>query len=468
MDIRKFVNVAPTGGKRHTFKIGDSQEAKQLVIKPEDSVNLTSSQISAFTAISEGKNIFLTGEAGTGKTFLINKVRQLANKQHINIAVTAMTGTAAYLLNGTTLHSWASIGLGRGSTEQLIEKIAKSAKARHKWRTTQILVIDEISMMLPEILDKLEEIGRRFANPDRPFGGIQVILIGDFLQLPPVPDSKDKESGGFAFQAKCWSSLIKQTVVLTEVIRQQDPVFRKCLSEIRVGRVSSETKQLLKARINMDLGNQEIMATRIYPYKYSVDTINKNSLVKLNAPLRKYQLTYSISIHGKKIPSESETGNYELKNILKHVPCEETLSLCLGAQVMLISNLDGEAGLVNGSRGVVIKIGENGPEVKFLNGIVREICQHEWVQNMEDGSVLTVKQYPLILAWAITVHKSQGASLDLAEIDVGSTIFAYGQAYVALSRVRSLEGLRLIAFDEKKVKANPTVLDFYHKMSPGN
>ena len=458
------INIKPdSNNKRHKFILPTSK--KTLIIKNEEVYlsDLTKSQRDAMYLITKGKNIFLTGEAGTGKTFLVNRIKEMSLDQNIKIAITAMTGTAAYLLGGTTLHSWANIGLASGNepTEQLVKKINKYQKAVRKWQEVDILVIDEISMMSYALLDKLEEVARCFRNPNKIFGGIQVILIGDFFQLPPIPENNQTPEVLFAFKANCWNRLIDENIILQEVIRQSDPIFKNCLSEIRKGYISNITKSILETRVAIPLIDDKIKATRIYPYKQNVEGMNYKKLHKLNRELQEYKLEYKFSKEGREFSSSEVVMN--LTHYIKHLPCDEKLTIAIGAQVMLIANLNMEAGLVNGSRGVVKDIDNQtgNISVEFINGEIRNITRHEWKVTLDSGYEVTFSQIPLILAWAITIHKAQGASLDLAEIDVGSTIFEYGQAYVALSRIRNLNGLRLIAFNPRKIRANPDVLAFY-------
>ena len=442
--------------KRFTFSL-DRQVKCLTLSEDQDMISLTSSQQQAIVLISSGKNIFLTGEAGTGKSYLVNRLKELALSQNINLAITALTGTAAYLLGGNTIHSWAQIGLAKGGVTQIIEKINRSKKAVSRWQGVDILIIDEISMMSTDLLDKLEEIARYYRDPNKPFGGIQVILIGDFFQLPPISDDIEG-SPKFCFKAKCWEQLIDHNIVLREVIRQSDPVLRRCLSEIRRGKVTPETKKIMEDRVGVELYNQEIKPTRLYPNKKNVEAINNKNLVKLGVTLKSYNLSYNVTRQGRPYLSYNQ---YEIDNLIKHLSCEVRLTLGVGSQVMLIANLDVENGLVNGSRGIVNEITKNTVKVQFKEGGVRDISGHEWRANLDNGIDVSFSQIPLRLAWAITVHKAQGSSLDLAEIDAGMTIFTEGQTYVALSRVRSLEGLRLIAFDAKRVRANPEVTKFY-------
>ena len=447
--------------KRFTFSL--EKETKRINIDQNKILEigkLTSSQKKALENISLGKNIFLTGEAGTGKSYLVNRLKEISKSQAIKLAVTALTGTAAYLLGGTTLHAWAGIGLGKDDIKSLIVKINKSKNAQSKWKEVDILVIDEISMMSSDLLDKLEKLARFYRDPNKIFGGIQVIIIGDFYQLPPVCCGNDKIN--FCFKADCWKKLIDINIVLEEVVRQSDPLLKKCLSEIRRGIVSKETLEVMKSRIAVKLPESSITPTRLYPNKSNVEAINSKNLVKLGGKLKSYKLSINVTRQGK--PYTSYNG-YEIERLIKHITCEDKLTISVGAQVMLIYNLDMESGLVNGSRGIVLETNKNNVKVQFINGEVREIERQQWIVSLDNQIEITFSQIPLILAWAITVHKSQGASLDLAEIDAGMTIFEYGQAYVALSRIKSLEGLRLIAFDHRKIRANPEVTKFYQSIN---
>lgn len=435
---------------------------------------LTPSQIIAFDLVRRGNNIFITGSAGTGKSFLISMIKMWAGKNGKKIAVTALTGAAAALIEGKTIHSWASVGLGKDTAEEYARSISKKWPAKMKWFKTDILVVDEVSMMDARFLDMLEELGRIIRrNHSKPFGGIQVILCGDFFQLPPVQkclkingDGDEVEDTYFCFEAGCWNRLISNTVELKEIMRQKDIEFAECLQKVRKGIVDSNVERMIENCSSELMTKKAVMKaikpTRLYTTRASVDEINRDELKRLQK--KGNEIIHYRASYGTNKKCSSEDLNRYIEIMDRDHPYHVDLYLAKDAQVMLLANLATEDGLVNGSRGVIVDFEDDFPVVQFMNGKYLKISEHEW--SMEATSTITVtrRQIPLKLAWAITVHKSQGASLDCVELDIGSSIFEFGQTYVALSRVRSLEGLSILSFDPKKVMAHPKVVDFYEKI----
>jgi ATP-dependent DNA helicase PIF1 len=417
---------------------------------------LTSEQEDYYDAILKGESIFLTGPGGVGKSYLLKKVYDdFTAKTGRRIAVTAMTGCAANLLgtHAKTLHSWAGIGLGNGPTLALIDRVKNFYPSRKKWRDAGCLVIDEVSMMTPQLLDSLDQIGQAIRRSSRPFGGIQVVLVGDFYQLPPV----SRTDGGiqFAFQAHVWGRAIKRTCELTTIIRQKDPVFQKILKEARYGRLSAESIEILESRRGVSWKAQEVKPTMCFTRKADVAQINDNRMAKLTGERHVYDAVTAPS----KIPAPSLDKIVERMD--REYPYEAKLELVVGCQVMLTVNKNPEDGLVNGSRGVVVGFVSGLPQVKFLNGPLEPvaIAHHTWAS--EDSTPVSRTQIPLKIAYAITIHKAQGASLDCALVDIGKATFEYGQAYVALSRVRSLDALYIYDFDPAAFRVHPLVREFY-------
>lgn len=412
-------------------------------------LNLTEKQERAFQYMIEGKNILLTGPSGVGKSLLIKLFKNFyAN--HRNIAVTSTTGVSALLIGGTTVHSYLGIGLGTGSVEYLTKKILKNSRSKQRWKSLETLIIDEISMLSPELFDKLENIARNIKNINNPFGGIQLILVGDFLQLPVVG------SDDFCFEAKTWNKCIDHTIHLTEIMRQSDRDFQDVLNDLRMGNVSDRAKKLLLSRINVPLENEAgILPTKIHTTNVAVDDINERELSKLDAEF--YQYDMHIHFYENIYNREDALEKYR-KNCL----APDKLQLCKGAQVMLLHNLDLESGLANGSRGVVTGFLEDLPVVKFLNGQDRVIDFHSWEIEEGDQKQVRITQIPLKVAYAVTVHKSQGITLDFAEMDLNN-LFAYGQGYVALSRIRNEKGLNITGINFAGIKAHPKALEFYKK-----
>ena len=414
-------------------------------------IKLNEKQNEAYALMVDGKSIFLTGAAGTGKTAVLKLFIQVYKQNRI-MGVTSTTGISALLFGGSTMHSFLGIGLGQGSVESLLQKLWKRPPLRKRWNELETLIIDEISMLSPVLFDKLERLARRIRHDERPFGGIQLILSGDFLQLPCV------NSDDFCFESKSWSKCIDQTVYLTESMRQTDHEFQECLhTNIRFGLLPKKTRKLLKSRVGVKLTNDfGIKPTKLFSTNFSVDYINNKELDILAQSDPEF-FEYNMEFY---VYPGVKNKDYAIEKYKKNCNAPEIIQLCVGAQVMLLWNLDQDEGLVNGSRGVITDFIGDIPIVKFLNG--RELPIHYNIWEMEENGQKTMRviQIPLKLAYALTIHKSQGCTLDYAEIDLSNT-FAPGQAYVALSRVKNLDGLCIIDIDFDKIFANEKAVQFY-------
>ena len=417
----------------------------------------------------KGHNIFLTGQGGTGKSFVLSHFMNEVKAK--TVALTAMTGCAALLLaNGetkaTTLHSWASVGLAKDPVPKLVSSIRKSSRSMKRWLLTDILIVDEVSMMPPDLFEKLDMIGKKIRNSQKPFGGIQVIFVGDFYQLPPI--SRELAASEFIFETSLWPTIGFKTVELKEIMRQKDPVFHKILAEARVGQLSPDSVNTLELRKGLPWKKLEIKPTLLFPQRSVVADINAQNLAKLEGKSYKYKVA---TIYSHSQDPNNLSLKYAIEKMNRDASYEEELVLKVGAQVMLLINIvkkgeDLEHELVNGSRGIVtgfLDDSKNTPLVKFQNfSKPIPISVHAW--SLDDYEGVSQQQIPLKLAYAITIHKAQGATLDSALIDVGSNTFECGQAYVALSRVKSLESLYLWDIRPDAFKANPKVKKFYESL----
>lgn len=435
-----------------------------------NSYELSEEQIIAFNKYIQGENIFITGPGGTGKSLLIKHIKK--------IQVCAMTGCAALLLSckAKTLHSWSGIGLGNGTIEQHINKIISSAFKKAVWKNIDTLIIDEVSMMSKKIMEMLDAIGKKIRKNNNPFGGIQLIFSGDFYQLPPVGNKDEPDTMKFCFESEFWSKTFKKDnhIELKKIFRQKDEEYCKILNEIREGRLKRSSLNKLLEQVSKnkeDNKSTEIIPTKLFPVRNKVDVINNEQIGYLKGPEyifeSKFNLEVPISETEKKINKSkftSEQIKSELEYIQGNLLCEKILKLKVGAQVMSIANIEYPNGIIcNGSQGIIKEFNEKGfPLVKFHSGFEITMNSHIWPSENIPG--IGVSQIPLILSWAITIHKSQGASLDKAEIDAGSSIFECGQTYVALSRVKSLNGLYLTSFDVNKIRINKKVREFYENM----
>jgi ATP-dependent DNA helicase PIF1 len=423
-------------------------------------MQLSSEQQIAFDKFQQGKNLFITGPGGSGKSALV----KLFYGTEPNIQITALTGCAAILLGcqAKTIHSWAGIGLGTDSIENIILKIKRNPHKRSQWRDIKTLVIDEISMMSQKLFELINEIGKHFKKNTRPFGGIQIIALGDFYQLPPV--SKDEEVS-FCFESPVWRETFSLDchIKLIHIFRQSDETYATILNQIREGKIKKKSYNILLSCVGKEIpADILIQPTKIFPVRHKVDSINMREMAKLTGPEFVFKTKFEYIPTAGQPHYSFEEIDAEFKYIEKNLMCEQELMLKSGSQVMCIVNMELPDGsiLCNGSQGVVTGFGGpwRTPIVKFKH-CESAIPVHAW--NSDKILGLSVQQIPLILAWAITIHKSQGASLDSAEIDVGSDIFECGQTYVALSRVKSLEGLYLTSFDISRVFVNETVCEFY-------
>ena len=432
----------------------------------------------SFNKYVQGYNVFITGPGGTGKSALIKYIQRDAYSKGKYIQVCALTGCAAVLLEckAKTLHSWSGIGLGKGPIEQLIKKVNKNKHSKALWKETDILVVDEVSMMSLKLFETLDAIGKSVRKNSRPFGGIQLIFSGDFYQLPPVGDKDDPDTNKFCFESEFWFSTFKKQdhIQLQKIFRQTDPVYQGILNQVREGRLKRSSNDALLHNVGRQIPEgAPLRPTKLFPTRNKVDSINASEMGKLAGDEVEYKLKYHSDLE--MTPNERlirhnyspEQLKTELEYLKGNLRCDENIRLKIGSQVMCIVNIELTNGemLCNGSQGIVIRFStmdKKQPVVKFTNGFEMTMNYHIWPSENIPG--VGVSQLPLILAWALTIHKAQGATLDVAEIDAGSGIFECGQTYVALSRVKSLEGLYLTSFDARKIRIHKKVQDFYQML----
>ena len=439
---------------------------------------LNDEQLRALRAVQQGRNLFMTGAGGTGKSHTIRAIVAWARDAGLRCSVTAMTGCAALLLGlgAKTLHSWAGIGLAREAPHELAEAVKRNRRAARRWIDTQLLIVDEVSMMTPELLEKLDLVGRRIRKrPDLPFGGLKLVLAGDFCQLPPVVKGVSGEQV-FVFESPTWRTVVDETVELVQILRQRDPVFQQLLSEARMGRLTPESIKVLEDRMGLPWQENEIRPTLLFTRNAEVDAINKKNMEALEGERRRFEVQTTVMDKqvrkaGDAYTPASMVGPDDpdvaiaLEKLDTDAPYDPHLDLAVGAQVMLLVNMDQDRGLVNGSRGVLTGFTPGGlPMVRFLatQGSVIVDRANWWLTDY-DG--IGRSQIPLRVAYAITIHKSQGATLDSALVDIGSSTFEYGQAYVALSRVQTLFGLYVWKLDPRKIRAHPAVVAFYEELT---
>jgi ATP-dependent exoDNAse (exonuclease V) alpha subunit len=429
-------------------------------------------QEQALNILKTGANVFLTGEPGAGKTHTINTFVDYLRRSDIEPAVTASTGIAATHIGGMTIHSWSGIGIKTKLDKYDLDKIASSEYIVKRINRTKVLIIDEVSMLSANTLDMVDMVCREIKQNAEAFGGIQIVLVGDFFQLPPIiktpvdanvyGEAREKqssliaESGGskiFACDGGAWQRAQMVTCYLTEQHRQDDKEFLEMLSGIRANKFSEKNLEYLNSR-QIEHEDMPENTTKLFSHNFNVDKVNDGELSKIEDEKKLFVMTSS--------------GNDKLIEVLKKgCLSPENLELKVGAVVMCTKNNQKEH-FVNGTLGKIIGFEEwsGYPIIKNRNSREIIVAPMDWVVE-ENGKIRAqITQIPLRLAWAITVHKSQGMSLDAAVMDL-SQVFEYGQGYVALSRVRRLSGLYLLGINEQALKVSPEILkkdiDFKNK-----
>lgn len=398
-------------------------------------------QKTALKILHSGENVFITGQAGSGKTFLLNKFINEARKKGKTVAVTATTGLAATHLNGTTIHSWSGMGVANSISGNFYSKIRKPR--RENICETDILIIDEISMLHDYRLDMVNAILKKIRKNNSPFGGIQLVMSGDFFQLPPVNRYDDEFKGGFVTESVAWRQAGLKICYLNEQHRQADEELSAILTAMRTNNLKRDQVQTLLDRIDVEAPSNEIV-TKLYTTNRDVDIINKKELAKIKGKSYFYS-------------QETEGTKHYVEVLRRAILAAPILELKKGAHVMSIKNSpDGK--YVNGSLGEVVDFKYGDPVVKFNNGNTVRIKTSEW--NLADGEIVlaSIEQVPLKLAWAITVHKSQGMTLDGAEIDL-SRAFVEGMGYVALSRVKNLHSLYLKGLNKMAITVSSEAIE---------
>ncbi|MAQ77232.1 helicase [Candidatus Campbellbacteria bacterium] len=399
-------------------------------------------QESALNVMKTGKNIFLTGAPGAGKTYVLNQYIDWLKEYGIEVAVTAPTGIAASHIGGTTIQSFFGTGIKESLSPWDIESLSEKKYLWDRMKQLQVLVIDEVSMLSPGLFESIDQILKTFKFNHEPFGGVQVILVGDFFQLPPI--SKNESEKRFVFQSPIWDHLDIQTCYLNTSYRQDDEILLNILNEIRVGNVSEDSMNHFRSRYNKAIEGIDSI-TKLYTHNANVDDINARELAAIDGPPHSYEA--------------STTGQKKwVEKIFNNSLLIPKLELKKGALVFFVKN-NYEAGYINGTLGTVIDFDTfDTPIVETKEGKRIKAERLEWTYSDNDGKAMaTVKQIPLRLAWAITIHKSQGMTLDAAEIDL-SQAFEEGQGYVALSRIASLDGLRLMGLNGMALRVNSEVL----------
>ena len=393
-------------------------------------------QLEAFNVVKNKQNLFLSGSAGTGKSFTIKKIVEYLENHNINYGLTALTGCAASLINGQTIHSYLLLGIDK-TLKDIYNDLSKKYIAKLKsLRSLNTLIIDEVSMMSNELIELIDELFKMIKSNILPFGGIQVILVGDFHQLPPI-------KGNYCFTSPIWDALNMNNIILTDLIRQKDDlVLQEILEELRNGKISDETFETLKS-LNKTEFLGDVKPTKLFPVNTNVDKINNKEFQKL------------VKINDGNTTMYKALSNYKVDNI-------ETFNVCLtlNAQIMVIRNLSVENHLVNGTRGIVVGLLDKCVIIKDINNNIHHI---NYYTDLNKNKKNYISFMPLKLAYAISIHKSQGSSIDCLELDLGNDIFVSGQTYTALSRATNINNIKIINIEKNSFFVNKKIIDFYKK-----
>lgn len=400
-------------------------------------------QLQALQIMMAGKSVFLTGAPGAGKTFILHKFIKTAKRAGRAVAVTASTGIAATHIGGTTIHSWSGLGIKDTISQWDLEKLKSSAKYVKRYNSTDVLVIDEVSMLHGKRLDMINTVAKVLRQNNEPFGGLQVVLVGDLFQLPPI--TRSGEATDFVQYSDAWTTLDPCICYITEQHRvSAGDTLLDLLSAMRQGAVNELHEQALRDRLGRQ-PDKDVVVTRLYAHNADVDSINQ---------LHLQALTTDTVVNG----MTSRGVQAKRDQLMKSVLAPEQLQLKRGAEVMFVANNFSE-GYVNGTRGTVIDFVGDTPVVVTNDGREINVEPYSWKLEEDERVAAEVVQLPLRLAWAITIHKSQGMSLDAAEIDLSRT-FTPGMGYVALSRVRSMDGLYLKGVNQMALTMHPAIFEF--------
>lgn len=406
-------------------------------------------QDQALAILKTGAHVFLTGEAGSGKTHTINQYTEYLREHDIDFAVTASTGIAATHIHGMTLHSWSGIGIQSELDDDALRHIAENRYVSKRIKQAKVLIIDEVSMLDGRVLTLVERVCRAVRKLGTPFGGLQVVLVGDFFQLPPVSGKKERDgkeqSIEFAFDSEVWQALSPTVCYLSEQHRQEDSAFLRILGAIRRNEFDEAHFESLSERM-ITVAELPDDLTRLYSHNTNVDTLNANELKRLPGKTH----AYAMALRGPEALTSA---------LMRGCLSPERLELKVGAAVMFTKN-NPSAGFVNGTLGTVIGFTSDKkyPVIETKDGMKITAEPMEWTIAEGDEVFAKITQLPLRLAWAMTIHKSQGVSLDAAVMDL-SRVFEYGQGYVALSRVRTLSGVHLLGVNPRAFQVHPVVLE---------
>lgn len=416
-----------------------------IISEIEETANLNDEQLICYQNVKNNNNILITGSAGCGKSFLLKSIISYLKRNNKKFGVTSSTGISATLINGTTIHSFLKIGLATKPVNELYEKIKNNRFHYKKLQQLDTLIIDEISMINDKLFNKIAGYLSLIKKIKKPFGKIQLILCGDFYQLPPI-------NGNYCFKSNIWHRLRLVTIQLKQQMRQiNDTYFQYLLEQVKINNITDEIINKL-SELRYNNFNDDIQPTILYSKNVDVSKINQDEFDKLIKRTNNNIYDFSIKYDKK---------NNKTKEFLKNNPIYQTkLKLCKGLQIMVTHNLNLSYNISNGTRGIITHINEERIKIKTLDDTEYNIRYIKYENNIEDD--ITFEYIPLKLAFAVTIHRSQGQTLDCIQINLGDDIFEYGMAYVALSRAKTLNSIYLSDLSKKAFKVHPDVIKFYN------
>ena len=399
---------------------------------------LNEEQNNALKCVMDGHSILLTGSAGTGKSYTIKYIIEYLNNANKKYAITASTGTAAVIIGGQTLHSFLGLGLGTGSVKEILNNILKNKKKYESILNLDVLIIDEISMIDKELFEKISIILSIIKSNDKFFGNIQLILVGDFCQLAPV-------KGKYCFLADIWNKMNIKIVLLEKLIRHnEDLLFQQMLKILRKGKCTDNIIKVLNKLKDTEFENG-IIPTKLYPINVNVDKINNIEIEKLKAEGNISKTYRAVTSCDK----EKEGEKF-------------TIELTLNSQIIVIRNINVEDSLVNGTRGIIKHLGEDFVIINDVKGNIHKIKYFtDTFNNVISSKSSYIIHMPNRICYALSIHKSQGMTIDALELDLGSNIFTCGQSYTALSRAKKLSSIKIIDIDKDSFRTNIDVKKFY-------
>lgn len=415
-----------------------------LISEVEETYNLNEEQLLCYNQVKENKNLLITGSGGTGKSTVLKSIIKYLNRKNKNIGVTSSTGISATLINGTTIHSFLKIGLANKTAQELYEKIRFNTSYFNKLKKLDTLIIDEISMIDNILFNKIAAYLSLIKGIKKPFGKIQIILCGDFYQLPPINNT-------YCFNSNIWHRLNIKKIELTKQMRQiNDNYFQYLLEQVKINNITEDIFSKLNELTNKTV-NSEIKPTILYSKNIDVDKINQNEFLKLvqNTNNKVFEFPIKYDLEKSKIKKFIKDNTYYPNN----------LQLCKGLQIMVTHNIDIINKITNGTRGIITEINQHIIQIKTLNNQYYNIEYTKYINDLDE--TISFDYIPLKLAYAMTIHKSQGQTLDYLQINLGKDIFDYGMAYVALSRAKTLDSIILTDLSKYAFKTNSEVIKFY-------